>query len=461
MAVQSFAIRPVTQAAMSAPRTSTTLRLSVMFFLQFFIWGAWFVSLGACLDSNGLASIIAPAYGSAPIAAIFAPLFLGLVADRFFPSEKVLGVLLLIGGLALLAVPAVAAKGDTGMVKNLILVHMLCFMPTLGLGNSIAFTHVSDPSKFPVLRVWGTIGWIVAGLIVGFLGWSTRLSIFTLAGGAALLLGGFAFFLPATPPPAKGQPLKLSSLFMLDAFKLLARPAFLVFILSSMLICIPLAFYFSITSIFLTDMGFHQPASSMSIGQMSEIVFMLLIPVFFRKLGVKRMILLGMAAWVLRYALFSYGAPAQVVWMLFLAIALHGICYDFFFVTGFIYADKAAPVTVRGQVQSMLVFFTQGVGMFIGYKIAGAAMTTAVGGHAQLATAITAAGGGAAQLTFAEQLGQMFSVGLPKVDATLLGIVADQWRIFWLLPAGMAAAVGVLFFLAFWDKSADGGAPQP
>jgi nucleoside transporter len=429
-----------------------------MFFLQFFIWGAWFVSLGACLDGNGLASIIGAAYSSAPIAAIIAPLFLGLVADRFFSSEKVMGVLLLIGGAAMLAVPGFAAAGDAGMVKKLFLVHMLCFMPTLGLGNSIAFTHISDPSKFPVLRVWGTIGWIVAGLLIGFLGWSTRLNIFSVAGGAALLLGIFAFFLPATPPPAQGQELKLGSLFMLDAFKLLARPAFLVFMISSLLICIPLAFYFSITSIFLTDMGFHQPASSMSIGQMSEIIFMLLIPFFFRKLGVKRMILLGMAAWVLRYALFAFGAPDQVVWMLFLAIALHGICYDFFFVTGFIYADKAAPVTVRSQVQSMLVFFTQGVGMFIGYWIAGATMQASVGGHAQLATAITAAGsGGAIKLTFAQQLGQMFSVGLPQVDATLLGTVSGQWQTFWLLPAGMAAGIAVLFFLAFGDKSADGG----
>lgn len=427
-----------------------------MFFLQFFIWGAWFVSLGACLDANRMAAIIVAAYGSAPIAAILAPLFLGLVADRFFSSEKVMGVLLLIGGAAMLAVPTFAAKDDAGMVTNLFRVHMLCFMPTLGLGNSIAFTHVSDPSKFPVLRVWGTIGWIAAGLGIGFLGWSTSLNIFTVAGAASLLLGAFAFLLPATPPPAKGQALKLSSLFMIDAFKLLARPAFLVFILSSMLICVPLAFYFSTTSIFLTDMGFKQPASSMAIGQMSEILFMLLIPMFFRKLGVKRMILIGMAAWVLRYVLFAFGAPDQVVWMLFLAIALHGICYDFFFVTGFIYADKAAPVTVRGQVQSMLVFFTQGVGMFIGYSIAGATMSTAVSGHASLAKAITAATPHL-QLTYAEQLGQMFSVGLPKLEASLLAIVSGQWKIFWLFPAAMAAAIALLFFIAFWDKSADGG----
>jgi len=439
---------------MNTPSATPKLRLSLMMFLQFFIWGAWFVTLGACLDSNGLATIIGAAYGSAPIAAIFAPLFLGVVADRFFPSEKVMGVLLLLGGIAMLAVPSFAAKGDAEMVKNLFLAHMLCFMPTLGLGNSIAFANIRDQSQFPALRVWGTIGWIVAGLAVGFLGWSTSLNIFTLAGVAALVLGVLAFGLPHTPPPAKGQPLKWSSLLMLDAFKMLARPAFLVFIVCSILVCIPLAFYFSTTSIFLSDMGFKQSASFMSIGQMSEIIFMLLIPAFFRRLGVKWMILIGMGAWVLRYALFAFAAPTQSVWMLFLAIALHGVCYDFFFVTGFIYADRAAPVTVRNQVQSMLVFFTQGVGMYFGYWIADVLMKAKVGGHGQLAGAIAEAGGGQ-KLDFAMQLWRMFSVGLPKVDATVLATAAAQWKTFWLIPSGMAAAIACLFFLAFWDRGAD------
>jgi hypothetical protein len=270
------------------------------------------------------------------------------------------------------------------------------------------------------------------------------------------VLGAFSFFLPHTPPPAKGQPLNLGSIFMLDAFKLLAKPAFLVFIICSTLVCIPLAYYYSTTSVFLSDMGFHQPASSMSVGQMSEIIFMLLIPFFFRKLGVKWMILIGMLAWVLRYVLFSYAAPQQTVWMLFIAIALHGICYDFFFVTGFIYADKKAPATVRSQVQSMLVFFTQGVGMYFGYQVAAAKMGAGVTDHAALATAIKEASP-AQELSFAQQLGQMFSVGLPKVDANLLSTVSNQWKSFWLLPAGMAAAIAVIFFVAFWDKSADGG----
>lgn len=425
-----------------------------MMFLQFFIWGAWFVTLGACLDANQLATTIAAAYGSAPIAAIIAPLFLGLVADRFFPSEKVMGVLLLIGGAVMLAVPTFAAKGDAGVVKQLFLVHMLCFMPTLGLGNSIAFANISDQSKFPALRVWGTIGWIAAGLINGFLGWSTSLNMFTLAGSASVVLGGLAFLLPTTPPPAKGRPLDWSAVLMLDAFKMLAKPAFLVFILCSTLICVPLAYYFSATSVFLSDMGFRQSASSMSVGQMSEIIFMLLIPFFFRRLGVKLMILVAMGAWVVRYLLFAYGAPEQSVWMLFAAIALHGICYDFFFVTGFIYADKRAPIGARSQVQSMLVFFTQGVGMYFGYQLAAVRMGATVPGHDALKTAIQAASTPETP-TFAQQLGQMFSVGLPKVDATILATTSAQWKTFWLLPAGIALAVAVLFALSFWDRGAD------
>lgn len=425
-----------------------------MMFLQFFLWGSWFVTLGACLDANGMAGAIAAAYGSAPIAAIIAPLFLGLIADRFFSSERVMGVLLLVGGAAMFMVPGYLKAGDVGVVKNLFLLHMLCYMPTLALGNSIAFASISDQSKFPALRVWGTIGWIAAGLITGFLGWSKSPNMFLLAGYSSVALGVFSFFLPNTPPPAKGQPISLSSILMVDAFKLLAKPAFLVFIICSTLICIPLAYYYGTTSVFLSDMGFRQPASSMSVGQMSEIIFMLLIPFFFRKLGVKWMILVGMIAWVLRYVLFAYGAPDQIVWMLFLAIALHGICYDFFFVTGFIYADKKAPATVRSQVQSMLVFFTQGVGMYFGYKIAGAKMAD-VAAHKPLADAIAAASP-AVEQTFGQQLSQMFSVGLPQVDPKLLDTASSQWKTFWFFPAGMAAIVAVIFLAAFWDRSADG-----
>ncbi|MEM7395936.1 MAG: MFS transporter, partial [Verrucomicrobiota bacterium] len=277
---------------------SVTTRLSVMMFIQFFVWGAWFTTLGQCLGENGLADFIGAAYGTAPIAAIIAPLFLGLIADRFFASEKVMGVLLLIGGVAMCIVPGLAAagaeKGDA--VIWFFRIHMICYMPTLALGNNIVFANVSDQNTFPRIRVWGTIGWIVAGLVNGFLGWSASFNIFWLAGISSLLLGVFCFTLPNTPAPAKGQAADIRGLLMLDAFSLLLRPAFLVFIACSTLICIPLAYYYALTSNFLGNVGFLEPASSMSIGQMSEIVFMLLVPFFLRHLGVKYMVIVGMLA---------------------------------------------------------------------------------------------------------------------------------------------------------------------
>lgn len=423
-----------------------------MMFLQFYVWGAWFVTLFLVLGGNGLADIIGDSYNSAPIAAIVAPLFLGLVADRFFSSEKVMAVLLLIGGGLMLMVPSAVAAGDGGKVVWLFIGHMLCYMPTLGLGNTIAFTNLPR-EVFPKVRVWGTIGWIVAGLVAGFLGWSGSVNLFTMAGISSLVLGVYCFSLPHTPPPAAGQPIDIRAILMLDAFKMLGRPAFFVFMLCSTLICIPLAYYYSNTSGFLADMGFEQPASAMTIGQMSEIIFMLLIPFFFRRLGVKWMILIGMAAWVLRYLLFAWGAPNQVVWMLFAGIALHGICYDFFFVTGFMYTDRAAPRAIRGQAQSMLVFFTQGIGMFLGFKFAAWKLEPVVDASGALSDEITAARG-EQTLSFAQQLGKMFSVNMPDaVGEETLSTAAGLWKTYWTLPALMAAGIGVLFFLAFWDRT--------
>jgi nucleoside transporter len=457
---------------MSMTAKSTAIRLSIMMFLQFFVWGAWFATLGLCLGSNGLGDFSGGAYGSAPLGAMIAPLFLGLIADRFFPSEKVFGVLFLIGGALLLMIPNVAADGNGKLMVWLMLGNMLCFMPSLGLANTIAFTNV-DHLTFPKVRVWGTIGWIVAGLVVGILGWSAKFEMFYIAGGVSLLLGIFAFFLPHTPAPSKGQPVNMRALFMVDAFSLLKRPAFLVFMACSMLICIPLAYYYGVTSNYLQNTGFLQPASTMTIGQMSEIIFMLLIPFFFRKLGVKWMILMGMLAWVLRYILFAYGAPDQVVWMIFLGVALHGICYDFFFVTGFMYTDKEADPSIRSQAQSMLVFFTQGVGMYIGYAIVFgilyqvpsnllfgitvdfSGLGEGVSGFLPLESAIKEARG-TSDISFLQQLGQMFSVSMPAgVDKSVLTNAMSQWKAYWLLPAGMAGAIAVLFLVAFREKKSD------
>lgn len=442
----------------AAPRPVVPL-LSLMMFLQFFVWGTWFSTINVALEAAKLGDFIGSAYAAVPLGAIFAPLFLGLVADRFFPSQIIMGVLFLLGGCLIFLAGGAAEAGDGERMAKLFLAHMLCYMPTLGLGNTIAFTHLKR-LEFPKIRVWGTIGWIAAGLLVGGVGWSADLRIMKLAAAASLALGLFSFALPHTPAPAKGQRIDLRALLMLDALKLLAKPPFLVFVVCSGLVCIPLAYYFGMTGPFLFNAGFEQPASTMTIGQMSEIVFMLLIPFFFRRLGVKWMILVGMAAWLARYLLFAFGAPEQVAWMLFLGIALHGICYDFFFVTGFMYTDRVAPKEVRGQAQSLLVFVTQGIGMWIGYAIVFGKPWLGLGGTASglaatgaLGEAITDARG-EVSLSFLGKLSKMFSVEMPGgVDAALVSSAMEQWKAFWIFPAVMAAAIAVVFFLAFWDKT--------
>lgn len=433
-----------------------TARLSLMMFLQFFVWGAWFATLGQCMGENGLGDAIGSAYSSAPIAAIIAPLFLGLIADRFFPSQVVMGLLMIVGGIILYLAPGYATAGDSQTFIYLLIAHMLCYMPTLGLSNTIAFANIEEQEQFPKIRVWGTIGWIVAGLAVGFLGWSASFKIFTLASVASVALGVYCFTLPHTPPPAKDKPVDLRTMFMVDALQMLASPPFFIFMLCSTLICIPLAYYYGYTSLLLGQVGFEQPAATMTLGQMSEIVFMLLIPFFFRRLGVKWMILVGMLAWVLRYLLFAFGAPDQVVWMMLLAVLLHGVCYDFFFVTGFMYTDKKAPAEVRGQAQSMLVFFTQGVGMYFGYWIAGNRFTGAVQSKYDALNEVLAASGEKEAVTFAQSLGRMFSVAEPEgVDSTLIAEAMSAWKEFWMAPAIMAAAIMVFFAVAFYDKGAD------
>ena len=442
------------------PHMNTKIRfqLSVMMFLQFFLWGSWFVTLGQCLGTNGLAGIIGGAYGTAPIAAIFAPLFLGIVADRFFPSEKVMGVLLLIGGALMCMAPGIAASGNGDKLVWIFTGHMLCFMPTLALGNNIVFANVTDQNLFPKIRVWGTIGWIVAGLLIGFLGWGAKFNIFWVAGACALTLGVYSFFLPSTPPPAKGQPVSFRALLMVDAFSMMKKPSFAIFIACSTLICIPLAYYYALTSNYLSNVGFLAPASTMSLGQMSEIIFMVLLPLFLRKLGVKYMILVGMLAWVTRYALFAMGAPDQVAWMLFGGIVLHGICYDFFFVTGFMYTDRIAGKDIKGQAQSMLVFFTQGIGMYFGYQVAFGKFGAVAPHYSALDTAIKATRP-EAPLSFIQSFGQMFSVEKLTVDPALVATAMQAWKSFWFAPAMMAAGIAALFFVGFWDKASAVEAP--
>ncbi|MEM7700133.1 MAG: MFS transporter [Verrucomicrobiota bacterium] len=410
---------------MNESRATTRLvLLSTMMFLQFFVWGSWFSTINFALDSAGLANFIGAAYDAVPLGAIIAPLFLGIIADRFFPSQIILGVLFLFASALLFFAYRAALAGEGELMSRLFLGHMLCYMPTLGLTNTIGFANLPRLS-FPKIRVWGTIGWIAAGMLVGMLGWSAELKIMLLGAISSLVMGLFAFALPHTPAPAKGEPINLRALFMVDAFKLLAKPGFLVFMVCSLLICIPLAFYFGATGTFLSHAGFEEAAATMTIGQMSEIIFMLLIPFFFRRLGVKWMILVGMLCWTARYLLFAFGAPDQVAWMLLLGVALHGICYDFFFVTGFMYTDAVAPEKVRGQAQSLLVFVTQGLGMLIGYSlffgrdlfgktiVSGQIGKVSEGGA--LTEAINAASSDAKASFFAQFL-KMFSLKLPPND---------------------------------------------
>jgi nucleoside transporter len=428
------------------------LLLSAMMFLQFFVWGAWFTTLGLALSDNDLSEIIGGAYSAVPIAAIIAPLFLGLISDRFFNCEKTMGVLHVIGGVLLFAAPSLIASGNGNALSYVIMAHMLCYMPTLALSNTIAFTNVKDRNEFPALRVWGTIGWIVAGLVVGGLGMSSSPKIFSLGGVSAIILGILCFALPKTPPPGKGKPIDMGTLLMADAFKLLKSVPFLVFIICSTLICIPLAYYYAYTAVYLPQIGFQATASTMALGQMSEIVFMLLVPFFFRKLGVKMMILVGMLAWVARYALFSIGATDQVVWMVLVGVVLHGICYDFFFVTGFMYTDNKAPKEVRSQAQSLLVFFTQGVGMFFGYKIAGAKFFDVAPNSDALVASIETPTFG-----FWESFGKMFLAEKPDVAQPVMQSAMDSWKAFWMFPCMMALIIAIVFAISFWDKYQDDG----
>lgn len=346
-------------------------QLSVMMFLQFFVWGAWYVTMGPYMNSNGMSEAIATAYTVGPIAAIVSPFFLGMIADRFFASERVLAALHIIGGAVLCLAPT-AAQASSILFIAAILLHMLCYMPTLGLTSSLAMHNMTNSEKqFPMIRVFGTIGWIVANLVISQLKFDTSANMFYLAGGAAVLLGVFSFFLPHTPAPSKGKPFSFRDALGLDSLVLLKRRSFAVFCLCSFLVCIPLSAYYTYAGTFVGEMGIEKIAQTMSFGQMSEIFFMLVMPFFFIRLGVKWMLAVGMLAWVVRYALFAMAAPDQVYWMILIGIALHGICYDFFFVTGQIYVDNESGPKIRGQAQGFFVLLTQGLGMLIGAQLMG------------------------------------------------------------------------------------------
>jgi len=349
------------------------LQLSLMMFVQFFVWGAWYVTAPNYLGTIGFtAADFGWTYAVGPIAGMISPFFVGMIADRFFPAQRVFGVMHILGaGVMFFATTMMKAQNPSPDVINMVLFgYQLTYFPTLALANTLAMKNVSNPEKdFPGIRVLGTIGWIVAGLALTWLRWETGVEMFYLTAGAALLLGLYSFTLPHTPPVKQGK-VTARQILGLDAFVLFKDRNYLIFMLSSLLICIPLAFYYQITSR-IVEMTGLPIGLTMSYGQMSEIFFMLVMPFFFARLGVKWMLAVGMLAWVTRYALFSMGAPDEIRWMIISGIVLHGICYDFFFVTGQIYTDQVAPRQIRAQAQGMLVLFTLGLGMAIGAQVAG------------------------------------------------------------------------------------------
>jgi nucleoside transporter len=396
----------------------TRLKLSVMMFLQYFVWGAWYVAMGAYLNEtlrfNG--QQVGLAYGSTALAAMISPFFVGMIADRFFATERILAALHLIGALLLFWV----ARLDAFSVFYPVLIaYTLCYMPTLALTNSLSFHQMSDPGKqFPGVRVLGTIGWIVAGYAIDLFGYGRSAGMFQTAAVASAALGLFSLMLPHTPPARLGHAVTARDVLGLDALKLMKDRSFAIFVLGSFLICIPLQFYYAFANAFLSEIGVASPTSKMAFGQWSEIFFMLVMPWFFVRLGVKWMLIVGMLAWSTRYLLFAYGDASSMMWMLYGGILLHGICYDFFFVTGQIYTDKQAPVRIRAAAQGFIAFVTLGVGMFIGSYLSGWVVDQFVAG------------------------------------------AAHDWRSIWLVPAACAAVVMVLFAALFRyrESAADVGA---
>ncbi|MFN8337699.1 MAG: nucleoside permease [Saprospiraceae bacterium] len=398
---------------------STQIQLSIMMFLQFFIWGAWFVTLGTFLGNNLTASggDIASAFSTQSWGAIVAPFIIGMIADRYFNAEKILGVLHILGAFLMYKM---SASTDFNGFYPYILAYMIAYMPTLALVNSVSFNQMKDPAKeFSMIRVWGTIGWILAGLAISFVfGWDSKEMIstgalkntFLLAGAASAALGLFSFFLPATPPRVnKDTKVTVSEVMGLDALKLLSDRNFLIFFISSILICIPLAFYYANANPFLVNVGMDNPTGKMTIGQMSEVAFMLLLPIFFKKYGFKNTILLGMLAWAVRYLLFAFGDAGSLSFMLILGIALHGICYDFFFVSGQIYTNAKAGSNAKSAAQGLITLATYGLGMLIGFKVAG----------------------------------------------LIVESNANDWKTIWMYPAGFAAIIMILFFIAFKDEKVE------
>lgn len=393
-------------------------QLSIMMFVNFFIWGAWFVTLSTYLK-DGLKfdlSDVAAAYSTTNWGAIISPFLVGMIADRFFSSERVLGVLHLLGGLIMFYAATVT---DPGTLFWVLLVYAACYMPSLALTNTISFHQMTNPEKeFPGIRVFGTLGWIVAGIAISRLGLAEASNVpLKLAAGASMVMGLFSFFLPNTPPKAQGKKVTVHDVLGLEALQLLKDPSFVIFLAATVLICIPLAFYYSFANGFFNDMQMPKVAEKMTMGQMSEVGFMLILPLLLPRFGVKFTLLIGMLAWAIRYGLFAYAGGSAMMPMLYAGILLHGVCYDFFFVAAMIYVDNEAPTKIRASAQGLFALLSYGVGMVIGNQVAGI-------------------------------------VGNLNTVTQTDGAKAVAWSPVWLTPCVMAVVVLILFAVLFRERPA-------
>lgn len=400
-------------------KINTRFQLSLMMFLEFFVWGSWFVTMGTFLGTNLQANDqdISLAFATQSFGAIIAPFLVGLIADRFFHAQRILGFIHLAGAALMYGL---FTSTDFSGFFPILLAYMILFMPTLALVNSISFNQMNDPTKeFSVIRVWGTIGWITAGVLISYLSWDSQEGLkegmlrntWLMAAIVSLVLGLFSFTLPATPPRAKSSDsFKLSEVLGLDALALLKHKNFAIFFISSILICIPLAFYYQNASPFLTEIGVENSTGKMTFGQISEVLFMLALPIFFSRFGIKKTLIVAMAAWAVRYVFFAFGDANEGVWMLLVGIALHGICYDFFFVSGQIYTDSHAGERYKSSAQGLITLATYGIGMLIGFWAAG-------------------------------------NISNFYIDAD----GNHDWKSIWMIPAGISVLV-LLFFISFFKK---------
>jgi nucleoside transporter len=391
------------------------IKLSTLMFFEYFVWGSWWVTIGTWLGTMHFSGEqIGLASGTTALASVISPFIAGMIADRFFASEKVLAAFHIAGAFLLYGA---SLQTKFAPLYALLLAYCLLYMPTIAISNSLSFRNMTDPgTQFSTVRVLGTFGWIVAGNVIGFLKVEPTPVPLRIAAAASVVLGLFCFLLPHTPPVATGKKTTVRDVFGLDALKLLSDKSFAIFAISSLLICIPLQFYFAFGNPFLNDYGVQNAAGKMTMGQMSELFCMLLIPWCFKRLGVKYMLIVGMFAWVVRYALFAMGNAGPLAWMLYAGILLHGICYDFFFVTGQIYVDKRAGESIRSAAQGFITFLTYGVGMFIGAWLSGAAVdfyTTNVG-----------------------------------------GVLNHNWRAIWMVPSLASGVVLLIFALLFHEPDA-------